>query len=144
MEKHLCAFNFFNLHFQAQPGQSLRLSWKQCKDMPFAMSNNTHSVVLKGKLYMGGGRTSGDSQECTVMVCDIQSGEWSTLPKHQVKSFGMASVNNRLVLVGGLDPSTNKATSQLAVCMGIRIPAVDLPLPSNGHSSSQSCSSHFQ
>ena len=79
------------------------------------MSNNTHSVVLKGKLYMGGGHASGDSQECTVMVYDIQSGEWSTLPKHQVKSFGMASVNNRLVLVGGLDPSTNKATSQLAV-----------------------------
>ena len=82
---HLCAFNFFNLLFQAQPGQSLRLSWKQCKDMPFAMSNNTHSVVLKGKLYMGGGCASGNSQvECTVMVYDIRSGEWSTLPKHQV------------------------------------------------------------
>ena len=53
--------------------------------MPFAMSNNTHSVVLKGKLYMGGGCASGNSQvECTVMVYDIRSGEWSTLPKHQV------------------------------------------------------------
>ena len=84
--------------------------------MPFAMSNNTHSVVLKGKLYMGGGHASGDSQvECTVMVYDIQSGEWSKLPQHQVKWFGMASVKNKLVLVGGLDPSTNKATSKLAV-----------------------------
>ena len=65
---------------------------------------------------MGGGRASGNSQlECTVMVYDIQSGEWSKLPEHQVKSFGMASVNNRLVLVGGLDPSTNKATGELAV-----------------------------
>ena len=83
--------------------------------MPFAMSNNTHSVVLNGKLYMGGGRASGDSQECTVMVYDIQSGEWSTLPKHQVKSFGMASVKNQLTLVGGLDPSTKKVTNELAV-----------------------------
>ena len=64
---------------------------------------------------MGGGCASGNSQECTVLVYDIQSGEWSKLPEHQVKLFGMASVNNRLVLVGGLDPSTNKATGELAV-----------------------------
>ena len=80
--------------------------------MPFAMHSNTHSVVLKGKVYLGGGGSSEDL--CTVVVYDTQSGKWSTL-QCQVRSFGMAVVKNQLTLVGGFDPSTNKATSELAV-----------------------------
>ena len=65
---------------------------------------------------MGGGRAHGDSQvECTVMVYDIRSGEWGTLPERPVKWFGMALVKNQLTLVGGLNPLSNKATSELAV-----------------------------
>ena len=103
----------FNLLFQDQLGLPLRLSWEQCSDMPFAMNSNTHSVVLKGEIYLGGGGSSGDL--CTVVVYDTQSGKWSTLPKCQVRSFGLAVVKNQLTLVGGFDLSTNKATSELAV-----------------------------
>ena len=81
--------------------------------MPFSMYDNTHSVVLKGKVYLGGGGSSGDL--CTVVVHDTQSGEWSTLPKCQVKLFGLAVVKNQLTVVGGFDLSTKKATNELAV-----------------------------
>ena len=83
--------------------------------MPFAMNSNTHSVVLKGKMYLGGGGSSASGDLCTVVVYDTQSGKWSTLPKCQVRSFGLAVVKNQLTLVGGFDLSTNKATSELAV-----------------------------
>ena len=94
----------------------LRLSWKQYSSMPFAMYGNTHSVVLKGKVYMGGGCASDKLQTCTVVVYDTHSGEWSTLPKcwPWVTSFSLAVVNNQLTVVGGLDLSTHKVTSKLA------------------------------
>ena len=54
--------------------------------------------------------------EGTIVVYDTYSGKWSLLPKcHvQVKSFGMAAVNNQLTLVGGLD-EFDKVTNKLAV-----------------------------
>ena len=84
--------------------------------MPFAMYGNTHSVVLKGKVYMGGGCASDKLQTCTVVVYNTHSGEWSTLPKcwPWVSSFSLAVVNNQLTMVGGLDLSTHKVTSKLA------------------------------
>ena len=54
--------------------------------------------------------------EGTVVVYDTYSGKWSLLPKchDQVKSFGMAAVNNQLTLVGGLN-EFDKVTNKLAV-----------------------------
>ena len=54
--------------------------------------------------------------EGTVVVYDTYSGKWSLLPKRhdQVKSFGMAAVNNQLTLVGGLD-EFDKVTNKLVV-----------------------------
>ena len=84
--------------------------------MPFAMYGNTHSVVLKGKVYMGGGCASDKLQTCTVVVYDTHSEEWSILPKcwPWVSSFSLAVVKNQLTLVGGLDLSTHKVTNKLA------------------------------
>ena len=79
-------------------------------------SSNTRPVTLNGKVYMDMvGRCPGVA-EGTVVVYDTYSGKWSLLPKRhdQVKSFGMAAVNNQLTLVGGLD-EFDKVTNKLEV-----------------------------
>ena len=101
---------------QAQLGLPLKLNWKRSSDLPFAMhSSITRPVTLKGKVYMVGHRPG--VAEGTVVVYDTHNREWSFLPKchDQVKSFGMAVVNNQLTLVGGFDQLNHKVTNKLAV-----------------------------
>ena len=53
---------------------------------------------------------------CTVMVYSLASGSWSKLPPHKTRWFGMAAVNNQLVLFGGnIDHYNVKVTSILAM-----------------------------
>ena len=70
--------------------------------MPYSMNYYPEAVVIEGKVYVGGGsvREFGDCNE-TVMVYNIEQDEWSLLPPYQFYWFGMTSVNNQLVLVGG-------------------------------------------
>ena len=67
--------------------------------MPHPMSNFVQSVVVQGKVYVGGG--DGCADDSTLMVYDISSGEWATLPSYRTCYFAMAVINNQLVLVGG-------------------------------------------
>jgi len=83
--------------------------------MPFSMWNNSHSVVLQEKVYIGGGEAETDEKACTVMVYDPHGEEWNTLPKYKARSFGMAAINNQLVVVGGRNPSTGRKCKQVAV-----------------------------
>ena len=59
---------------------------------------------------MGGGE--GD-RKAVVMVYDPHSDRWSVLPPYRFELFGMAAVNDQLVLVGGRDGS--KRTNRLGV-----------------------------
>ena len=83
--------------------------------MPFGMSHYPQVVVLKGRVYIGGGQASSNRERQTVMVYDPQQNSFDTLPPYTYKSFSMAIVNNQLVLVGGRDVQTVKATNMLAV-----------------------------
>ena len=83
--------------------------------MPFSMWNNSHSVLLQEKVYIGGGEAVTPENACTVMVYDPHSEEWDTLPEYEARSFGMAAINDQLVLVGGRSPSTGKKFKQVAV-----------------------------
>ena len=66
-------------------------------------------VVLKEKVYIGGGFASSDKEAQTVMVYDPKQDSYDTLPPYTYKYFSMAVVNNQLVLVGGVDvQTTNK------------------------------------
>ena len=58
------------------------------------------AVVMHGMVYVGAGYTIGDNKN-KVMVYDIHSGEWATLPPYKTRFFGMTVINNQLVLVGG-------------------------------------------
>ena len=50
-----------------------------------------------------------------VMVYSLATGSWKTLPPSETMWFGMAAVNNQLVLVGGNTKPYNEVTGILAV-----------------------------
>ena len=80
--------------------------------MPNGMGYAIQAVVIGSDVYVGGG--SGQNQN-TVMVYSLQTGTWRTLPPYGSKWFGMAVVNNQLVLVGGWSTSTDQVTNVLGL-----------------------------
>ena len=60
------------------------------------------AVVMQGMVYVGGGYTGYDNIY-KVMVYDIHSGKWATLPPYKTCFFGMTVIDNQLVLVGGME-----------------------------------------
>ena len=83
--------------------------------MPFGMGGYPQAVVVKGKVYVGGGDASSDTERQTVIVYDPQEDSYGTLPPYTHKYFSMATVNNQLLLIGGEDPYTNKKTKKLGM-----------------------------
>ena len=80
--------------------------------MPNKMMGGIQAVVIGSDVYVGGG--SGKNP-MTVMVYSLQTRTWRTLPPYGSCLFGMAVVNNQLVLVGGLSTSTGKDTNVLGL-----------------------------
>ena len=53
-------------------------------------------------MYVGGGRAGyGSDNDYIVIVYDIFTRKWATLPPYRAKFFAMTAINNQLVLVGG-------------------------------------------
>ena len=78
--------------------------------MPFGMSGYAQSVVLQGRVYIGGGDTGRSSTNSNVvMEYDTCSGEWTTLPPYQTCGFAMVVSGNQLVLVGGCDENGDES-----------------------------------
>ena len=73
-----------------------------------------HSVVVQGRVYVGGGAADNNEDRHTVMLYEQGAG-WRTLPRYQYSHFAMAVLQDQLTLVGGWDPSTRKVTNQIAV-----------------------------
>ena len=123
--KQVCTFServpivYYMLYILQTPlielNSPLKLVWKKGEDMPFAMSDSIQAVVIGGNVYVGGGYTYLNTQRGTVMVYLLCTGSWSTLPPYKTQYFGMAAMNNQLVLVGGVNRSTDKATNVLGV-----------------------------
>ena len=83
--------------------------------MPFVMGLYPQVVVLKEKVYIGGGNALSNRECQTVIVYDPQKDSYDTLPPYTYKRFSIAVLNNQLVVVGGVDVQTNKPTNQLGV-----------------------------
>ena len=79
----------------------LHLTWRRGPDMPFGMSGPVQSVVVQGKFCVGGGVAHFGGDDYRVMMYDISSGTWATLPSYRACSFAMTVINHHLVLVGG-------------------------------------------
>ena len=88
----------------------VKLEWRQGEDMPFGMSGCVQAVVIGHNVYFGGGYSS---QLATVMVYSVETGSCEALPPCETSFFSMAAVDNQLVLVGGVSPSTGKMTNAL-------------------------------
>ena len=78
--------------------------------MVYGMTWYPCAVVLQTKVYIGGGGAGNDSDGCAVQVYDLESDEWSHLPRYQYTKFSMTIIDSRLTLVGGRDPLTGEAT----------------------------------
>ena len=104
------------LFLQAKPLRELtlplQLQWKQCKDMPYRRSDDwridTYAVVIQRRVYVGG------DNGCEMMVYDPHSDQWSLLPPYGFECFGMAAINDQLVLVGGIG-TFGETTKRLGV-----------------------------
>ena len=77
--------------------------------MPFEMSGYLQSVVVQGKMYVGGGISgvlSEIERNFIVMEYDIDSGKWDKLARYKTRLFAMTAINNQLVLIGGLQSNS--------------------------------------
>ena len=71
------------------------------------MPNTTagmQALVIGRNIYVGSG---GGQNISTVMVYSLETGTWTTLPPYENRFFGMATLNHKVVLVGGKRMSNN-------------------------------------
>lgn len=80
--------------------QNSTISWKRVKEMPFGIKK-AFSVVLDGKVYIGGGDTDTEIHEHIILVYNPERDEWNRLPPCPVKKYAMAGFQSELVLAGG-------------------------------------------
>ena len=81
--------------------------------MPFGMGGPIQVLVIGDNVYVGGGYNSELEDTRTVSVYSLLTRSWRTMPPHETEWFGMASVNNQLVLVGGESTLTDEVTNVL-------------------------------
>ena len=80
--------------------------------MPIAMDCYVQSVVVQGRVYVGGGNAGFRNPDSyIVMEYDISSGKWTKLP-YGARYFAMTVIDNQLVLVGG-DPEKSINSSKV-------------------------------
>ena len=90
--------NFMILRLQVPLQFPLQLRWRCGPDMPFGMTGHVQSVMVQGRVYVGGGWVGRCSSEhYIVMEYDISSGEWAKLPPYGARCFAMTVINNQLV-----------------------------------------------
>ena len=77
----------------------LTLQWKRGRKMITGMTFYPQAVVLKGRVYIGGGSTN--DQDAVVTYYDIERNQWSALPLYSERFFAMTMIREELVLIGG-------------------------------------------
>lgn len=87
--------------------------------MPLGM-HSFCSVVLDGRLYVGGGECRELFQQRVVYEYDYSGivRKWTALPPAPVIYFSLAVANKTLVLIGGVKISTRKTTGQMTTWDG--------------------------
>ena len=70
--------------------------------MPFGIDGYVQSVVVQGRVYIGGGW-----RDRVIMEYNTSSAKRACLPSYQLHSFGMTVINSQLVLVGGRAPDSH-------------------------------------
>ena len=78
---------------------NLPLKWKKTIKMPSGVQF-AQAVVVGGKVYIGGGVAEGNDYK--ILEYTIDRGQWREI-ETPVRSFGMAVVNNQVIIAGGGD-----------------------------------------
>ena len=86
------------------------LHWEKRNDLPEGVGD-AHSVWLNGKLYVGGGYIFGGSF-AQLLVYSPSEDSWEVIPT-PTERYALATYHSQLVLVGDLDPTTDKPTSKV-------------------------------
>ena len=96
-------YNYYKLIYNHNNQQVLitSITWTQLADVPVKMSLGK-TAVINGKVYYGGGKSSNTRDNYYVHCYDPTHDTWTTLPKLPVRQFSLSSVNNNLVVVGGI------------------------------------------
>ena len=77
------------------------LEWTECRGPPVDVGGDTPAVLLKNKVYIGGGETSGNTRsDARLYIYTPATDAWSTLDT-PVYWFGLTTYHSQLVLVGG-------------------------------------------
>ena len=71
--------------------------------MPVTMSLYIQSVEINDTVYVGGGGTDRLENDYILMAYNTQSCQWHTLPPYRTRYFAMTTINNKLVVVGGIN-----------------------------------------
>ena len=77
---------------------NLPLKWKKSVKLPLGVFA-AHAVEVGGKVYIGGGKAEGSHYK--VLEYTIQGGRWREIGT-PVCLFGMAVVNDQLIIIGGM------------------------------------------
>ena len=79
------------------------------------MNHNPQVLVFKDKIYVGGGYSNHRDGRATILEFDPHIEVWRKLPKCEVKFFGIVSIGDQLLTIGGTDVGTmDKATDQIS------------------------------
>ena len=76
--------------------------------------NHAQAVVLKNKIYVGGGITKSRATDATIYIYAPTADTWSALPS-PARQSALTTYHSQLVLVGGVVVSSGEATNQLWV-----------------------------
>ena len=78
---------------------------------------NCQAVMIGDNVYIGGGDTYTRSNAQVVMVYNTRTKTWAALPPYDSQWFGMAAINDQLVVVGG---SKSSSSATATACLGRR------------------------
>ena len=75
--------------------------------MPFRKTGYIQSVIVQEIVYVGSGGSGFNNNCYIVMAYNTRSQTWHQLPPHATWGFAMVVINNKLVLVGGRNRSSD-------------------------------------
>ena len=75
--------------------------------------SDAQAVAINGQIYIGGGTTDGDITRSLVFRYNPVVDKWITLPPAPMHYFSVGHLQGKLVLVGGVVPSTERYTADV-------------------------------
>lgn len=101
----------------AEPSIPLPIRWESGRDLLFETSCYPRAVLVKEKVYVGGGITMSE-KEAVVMCYNINSNYWFELPPYithsdQYRYSSLAILNDELIMVGGENCKNYTRTSKV-------------------------------